>query len=914
MPLEVGGKINQYAITGKLGEGGMGTVFAAEDTKLGRQVAIKVLPAKLAGDPERLERFEREARTVASLNHPNVVTLYSVEEVDDIRFLTMELIDGEPLSEVIGEEGMRISEFFRIALPLVEAIASAHARGITHRDLKPPNIMVDRGGRVKVLDFGLAKLTEGHPLISSADAVSDVATNVLTGAGMIVGTVAYMAPEQAEGKPVDARSDVFALGVLFYEMITGQLPFTGDSPVSVLSAILRTDPAPVMAVRSGRPRQLQRILDRCLAKDPNRRYQTVLDLRNALDALRDELRVDELRSDELQLDAWSSGDTLGAPGQASALSGRTGTALRVAALVAVGAMLGAAAVDFAGFDGLGAVAGNETASPAGTTGSWALEPLVTNQDQTPAGPTFHPDGLSIVYAAAQNGQQDLWRIPVAGGEPEQLTTTPELSESAPVYSPDGEDIAYVVESGNEPGIYVRPSDGNGNLKIPNGTQPAWSPSGDKIAYTGQGAIFIAEGLDYAETQRMTSHLGGPLDPAWSPDEDALLVWSEPDLDVLRVPLDGSEPELLGLAATGEQVGSLSVSGSKLIFTKGQYGGHMSAYSVDLDATGRPLGTPEELTSPITDDRDASVSHDGATVAFLTRNIERHLYAVALDADGLPSGQPQRLTRSAPLNYYPALSRDGKSLAWTAHSGSGLLYRMDLSGLVFGEPFLAPEIKETAMWDRQVREITAEFWIDGQTLFFGSTEGGTYHLRKSPCSQCSGSELPVPPSGDDYYVSISPDGSLIAFTSTRNGSGEDVWIVGVDGTNAQHLTDLEGAEQYPVFSSDGRSVLFRSLQGEDSDIWEIDIAGTGEPRPVIDRPGEQAWAVPLVGGRIYFSSNEGGTYEIWMRDVDGSYAPLPGLGTLPSVGMFTKFAVADDKLIMPMETVTRSELWVLRRSR
>jgi len=259
MPFDIGTILNHYSITGKLGEGGMGTVYSAEDTRLGRQVAVKVLPPQVSEDAERLHRFEREARSIASLNHPNVVTLFSVEQSGDTHFLTMELVDGVPLSEVIDEDGLSMERFFRLALPLVEAVAAAHARGIIHRDLKPANIMVTGNLRVKVLDFGLAKLAEGKGLV--VDAASQAGTDVLTGTGQIVGTVAYMSPEQAEGKEVDRRSDIFSLGVVLYEMVTGQHPFPGGTPVSVISAILQVDPKPVTARRKGLPLQLQRIVN-----------------------------------------------------------------------------------------------------------------------------------------------------------------------------------------------------------------------------------------------------------------------------------------------------------------------------------------------------------------------------------------------------------------------------------------------------------------------------------------------------------------------------------------------------------------------------------------------------------------------------------------------------------------------------
>jgi eukaryotic-like serine/threonine-protein kinase len=286
MTLRPGHRIGAYEITGHLGSGGMGEVYRARDTRLGREVALKVLPAALAQDPDRRQRFEREARAAAGVNHPHIVTLHSVEEADGVLFLTMELIEGRSLRDLLNEkQGLPFDLFLDLATPLAEAVHAAHRQGITHRDLKPENVMITGQNWVKVLDFGLAKLTD--PALSEA-AGTQVATFV-TAEGP-KGTVAYMSPEQAEGKKLDARTDVFSLGVMLYEMATGTRPFRGDSTASTLSAILRDTPKPVVDLRQGFPPQLNRIIQRCLTKDPDRRYQTALDLRNELETLREEQR------------------------------------------------------------------------------------------------------------------------------------------------------------------------------------------------------------------------------------------------------------------------------------------------------------------------------------------------------------------------------------------------------------------------------------------------------------------------------------------------------------------------------------------------------------------------------------------------------------------------------------------------
>jgi serine/threonine protein kinase len=256
MTLGTGRSLGHYAIQGLLGAGGMGEVYAAEDTRLKRRVALKVLPDSVAHDETRRLRFEREAQSVAALNHPNIVTLHSVEQVDGTVFLTMELVEGRTLSESIGQRPMGLAQFFAIAIPVADAMATAHQRGITHRDLKPANIMVTAEGRPKILDFGLAKaFGDGGPARPD-----DAATQPATADGIIVGTTAYMSPEQAEGKAVDGRSDLFSLGVVLYEMLTGERPFKGDSTVSVLSSILKDTPRAITELNAGVPRELSQIV------------------------------------------------------------------------------------------------------------------------------------------------------------------------------------------------------------------------------------------------------------------------------------------------------------------------------------------------------------------------------------------------------------------------------------------------------------------------------------------------------------------------------------------------------------------------------------------------------------------------------------------------------------------------------
>ena len=278
----IGQTLAHYRITAAIGAGGMGEVYRATDTKLGRDVALKVLPAEMAGSPERLERFQREAKALAALDHPGIVTVHSVEEAVGVHFLTMQLVEGQPLDKLIPEAGMPGERILGIATALAEALAAAHDKGIVHRDLKPANVMVTKDGRVKVLDFGLARMAGPQAEPSSG---SELPTDLRTREGVVMGTVPYMSPEQVSGLAVDHRTDIFSLGIILYEMATGQRPFQGRSSAELASAILRDAPRPLGELRSDLPVGLGPVIDRSLQKSPADRFPSALELREALRAL-----------------------------------------------------------------------------------------------------------------------------------------------------------------------------------------------------------------------------------------------------------------------------------------------------------------------------------------------------------------------------------------------------------------------------------------------------------------------------------------------------------------------------------------------------------------------------------------------------------------------------------------------------
>ncbi len=329
----IGRTLGHYRIVEKLGEGGMGVVYLAQDIRLGRSVALKLLPKEALQNPDNLARFEREAKVVAALSHPNIVTLYSVEEEQNIRFLTMELVDGKTLDQLVPPGGLDAAELLRIAVPLADAVAAAHQRGITHRDLKPGNVMVTRDGRVKVLDFGLAKL-----FAEDSTQLHGLAKESLTREGRVVGTLAYMAPEQLQGKSLDARVDLFALGVVLFEMATGARPFQGQNSADLISAVLRDQPPQARRLKPELPAGVGDVIMRCLEKSPEARYASGAAVRDALSNAQMQLASEEiLRRASSQVTGWVR-PLRGLFGTGLALRW-AGAAIGVAALAALGWLL-----------------------------------------------------------------------------------------------------------------------------------------------------------------------------------------------------------------------------------------------------------------------------------------------------------------------------------------------------------------------------------------------------------------------------------------------------------------------------------------------------------------------------------------------------------------------------------------------
>ncbi len=842
--------LKHYRVLDRLGAGGMGEVYLAEDTKLHRNVAIKVLLEDAAEDPARRERFGREARAIAALSHPNIVTIHSVEEDAGRLFLTMEYVDGKPLTDVIPRGGLSLDKLLAIAIPLADAVAAAHERGIVHRDLKPANVMVAADGRVKVLDFGLARLRE--------DDAQQAATMTaqITGEGRILGTAAYMSPEQAEGRVVDARSDLFSLGILLFEMATGERPFTGDTTMSVISAILKDSPRSISAIRPDVPRELARIIKRALQKDPEQRYQTAKDLRNDLQLLKAEFDSGELAA--------------AAPGAARPRRRPVGLRRAVGAATLVLAVLAATfgyrawrpapatSRPFERFDvrklTTDGDVGTCAISPDGTYVAYSMfdkdgqtlrmrqlatgaeTVIVPRQSVVYVGLTFSPDSQYLFYVTASESPGELYayfispvrgrlfRVPSLGGSPTGLIDN--------VYgmvglSPDGKRAAfYRVDARGRVALVTSNVDGSDAKVLATreqprqfvATGPAWSPDGRTIAapFDGdQGAsISTLSADDGKETAPPIHALWGMIQQvAWAPDGSGVFlaaahqssnwmfqIWfaSYPDGTARRVTNDANN--YFGV--------SVSHDARSLVVLDSEWPTRLW-----IGAPGHPAGF-SQVGSPGDGFFGVTWSPDGRLL-FGTRDFDIGV----CDADG---ANRRILTVDQHNNRFPAATRDGRHIFFRSWRDFATLplWRMNRDGgdvravteLPGGE---RPTVSPDGKWVFHVS------WDSGgrTRIWKVSADGGKSELVTDQVSM----------------VAVSPDGRLLAGPHKTPGAPDRVVVLSFDGTNEIASFDAPpGVTGIGTvrWTSGGQSLLYSGTANGVSNVWSQHLRG-GPPARITD---------------------------------------------------------------------------------
>jgi len=768
----VGANLAHYRIVRPIGAGGMGEVFLAEDTKLGRDVALKVLPHALAADPERRDRFDREARAVAALNHPNIITIHSVEEHEGVLFLTMELVEGKTLSEIIPRQGMSLEQWLQVAITLSDAVGAAHQRGITHRDLKPANVMVSDEGRVKVLDFGLAKLQQESP----GDGVAETMTKgQLTGEGRILGTVAYMSPEQAQGKPVDARSDVFSLGIVLFEMATGETPFKGDTSMSVLSAIIKDTPASVTELRQDLPREVGRVLRRCLAKDPDERYQTAKDLRNELRLLKEDLASDAATRSRV---TTGVSRTTVLPASRS----RTWSAVLLASGV------------------VAAVAGGWWYSrhfgAAPTPAFAAIKPI---QQLTHSGTVWSvaisPDGRYVVHDDGSPDKPSLWMRQVSTSSSTQIVAPAAGIYSGLAFSPDDESVLYLFTPANStaaPTLYRIPLLGNvlpRKLVEDISTPPAFSADGTRMAFIRDTAdrktVIMLANTDGTGQRLLASR--ADLDPyvrtrvAWSPDSKLIAAFAG------TMPTKKSRIVLVNVETGTEQpfsearfddAGQLAwlADGSALVFDAvEQYGGRWN-WNSQLWTITYPAGTVRRITPDAASYSGIAATATGRTIVAVRDDVRDGLWVA-------PEGDT---SRARPITATTNGREGATGIDWTPDNR--IIYSAATQG----------------SWD---------IWI--------ANSDGTQptQLTSDP--------------GVENQPRILPDGKGIVFTSRENG-GDDVLVraIDLDGGNPRPIA-TGGAIYRGYVQVAGDHIYFKVLEAGRPVAYRVPLAGGSRERIFAD---------------------------------------------------------------------------------
>ena len=655
-----GRRLGVYELQEQIGAGGMGEVYRARDTRLGRDVAIKILPSAFTMDPQRLARFEREARALAALNHPNIATIHGVEDSDGVHALVLELVDGETLAERISRGPLPIADALVIATQIADALDAAHEKGIIHRDLKPANIKLTRGGAVKVLDFGLAKAITDEGGVHTQAPTMTVGG---TGTGMIVGTAAYMSPEQARGLTVDKRTDIWAFGCVLYEMLTGRAPFQRKTTTDTLAAIVSADPEWSVVPPSA---ALGRLLHRSLEKDVRHRLRDIADAR-------------------LDLREAAGPSPSDMPSVVDSRQKRN-LARRVAVLVCV---LAAGAA-------LGWMLRARAAIVPGTAGAEAsstvLAPITSGEGLT-VDPSLSTDGALLAYASDRAGGSDLdiWIQTTAGGRPIQVTSDP-VDEREPALSPDGSRLAFRSERDGG-GIYIVPAFGGAapRLLVAGGRRPRFSPDGRSVAYwTGSNIGFsVAPGsyrtflvpVDSGVPQEIGAAMTASRFPVWSPDGQSLVVAGsrqarapQDQWDWFVLPRDGGDPIATGafeqmrrrgiVLAQGASIGPDSWRDSRVLFSDLEH-----VWSLPLDSVAAAAGPPERLTFGTTREAQPSAG-PGGTVAFSSLILSNNVWSLPLNRNrGVVTGSATRLT-SASSRYTARASASSDGVFMTYLSALG----------------------------------------------------------------------------------------------------------------------------------------------------------------------------------------------------------------------------------------------------
>lgn len=790
MTLASGARLGQYEIVAPLGAGGMGEVYRARDSQLEREVAIKILADALAKDPEYLARFAAEARALAAVNHPNIAAIYGLDEKDGVRFLVLELVEGEALDERIARGPLPIPEALELAGQIADALAAAHEKGIVHRDLKPSNVRVTPSGRAKVLDFGLAKSVEAASAAGSAVTTSPATQ---TAAGTIMGSPAYMSPEQARGRPVDRRTDLWSFGCVLYEMLTAKRAFAGETVSDCIAAILAREPAWTELPRAT-PTGLRRLLRRCLEKDPERRLRDASDVRIELDDAQKRPRARgprRARPASPALRPRLTQLTLARGFEESPVFSPDGEEIAYAADV----------------EGVRKIFVRRL-GPAGAATPLTSGPFDDIQ------PAWSPDGETLAFVRAREPGRKLEPGDVFaaywGGDVWTIRRDRRTGEAAkriddaynPSFSPDGRSIAFDAPWAGQRRLWLADSNGRNPKQLTSDTseaiahvRPRWSPDGRHLVFQSmESTKFDVRAVDL-QTQKIvwvTNDLFQDLQPVWSP------------------------------------------SGKHLYFSSYRSGG-LNLWRIAVSSGGKPRGAPQQLTTGGGQDVEPALSPDGTRLAFTIRKQNADLWTLPIDpATGRPTGPPRETIATPREDSRGAWSPDGRRIAFNSdRSGEMNIWIHDLADGSDRQLTSGPGGDYQANWSP-----------DARTLVFFSSRAGTANIWSVDVA--SGALRALTDSASlDINPFFSPDGRSIAFQSDRTGRLE-VWVMDAQGGEARALTSVGVGGHFLRWTRDGNGVLFRCPSRGEALVAP---AGGGDPRPLPEVAGGAHMSLSPDGSRI-----------------------------------------------------------------
>ncbi len=799
---------DRFQILKLLGTGGMGEVYLAQDARLDRQVAIKFLSDKLARDREWLARFEREARTAARLNHPNVATVYDFGQSEGVSFIAMELLEGRTLRDVLLEhKSLPVVDLLDIAIQVVEGLDAAHQRNIVHRDLKPGNVMVLEGGRVKILDFGLAKA------VDSDTSEGDYRTSTgLTREGRVFGTVNYMSPEQARGEELDARTDLFSFGVVLYEMATGSLPFQGKTSAVVFDAILHQEPISAVRLNPRLPAEIELIIAKALEKDRSLRYQ------HASDMLTDLKRV-KRDTDSGRSATSVAVRTIESP-KSRALPRRL---LWSAASITLVLILSIAAwIRFFGPQDQSSEALRTVPFTSFPGNEWA--------------PALSPDGnrIAFVWGGERADNTDIYVKLIGTGRPRRITTHHGFDER-PTWSHDGLHIAFLRYHEGGRGIFIVDALGTTERALHSGFSPGsgldWSGDGKHLAFEEQSSpeepraisLLAVETLD---TRILTSPPQGGMDysPTFSPDGEILAFirlrsWSVEDIYLVSV--IGGEPTRLtfdnlrmgGLAWTAD--------GREIVFSS-KRGGNLSLWRIS--ASG---GEPRRLVG-VGDAEEPSISRQGNRLAYVQSATDWNIWRSAGPNSIGEPGPPVRWIHSTRGDHNPQFSPDGKRIVFTSHrSGSGNIWMCDSDG--------SGAIQLT---DFDGTGVGSPRWSpDSQQVAFDSDAQGHNDIYVVSVEERLAPRRLTTETTDEWRPSWSRDGQSIYFGSNRSGDSQ-IWKMPAQGGRAVCVTKKGG---YEAFEGPDGHVVYYHMENDSREIRRVPVEGGEETRVLVGVP-LGSWAV------------------------------------------------------------------------